>query len=65
MTRSYPMVLAAALAGLLLVRGDATALDQHLGIEELLVSEVEGQTIPAALAPEQTGDAVAFASEIY
>ena len=58
-------VLAAALAGLLLVRGDATALDQHLGIEELLVSEVEGQTIPAALAPEQTGEAVAFASEIY
>jgi len=56
--------LAAALAGLLLVRGaDAPAL-QPIDVEELLVSEVEGETIPILLAPEANG-AVAFASEIF
>ena len=56
--------LAAALAGLLLVRGaDAPAL-QPVGVEELLVSEVEGETIPTLLAPTTNG-AVAFASEIF
>ncbi len=56
--------LAAALAGLLLVRGaDASAL-QPVGVEELLVSEVEGETIPTLLAPATNGT-VAFAAEIF
>ena len=58
-------VLAAAVAGLLLVRGQVLPPAQPVGIEELLVSEVEGETIPAALAPQETGGAVAFASEIF
>ena len=56
--------LAAALAGLLLVRGADVPSPLPVGVEELLVSEVEGETIPAALAPETNG-AVAFASEIF
>ena len=56
--------LAAALAGLLLVRGaDAPPL-QPVGVQELLVSEVEGETIPTLLAPVTNGT-VAFASEIF
>ena len=57
-------VLAAALAGLLLVRAADVPSPQPVSVEELLVSEVEGETIPAALAPETNG-AVAFASEIF
>ena len=58
-------ILAATLAGLLLMRGQSVPPAQPVGIEELLVSEVEGQTIPAALAPQETGGAVAFAAEIF
>jgi hypothetical protein len=54
-------ILAAALAGLMLLRGESVST-QPLGVEEMLVAEVDGQTIPAALdAPS----AVAFASEIF
>ena len=56
--------LAAALAGLLLVRGADVPAPPPIGVEELLVSEVEGETIPVLLAPETNG-AVAFASEIF
>ncbi len=57
-------VLAAVLAGLLLVRGADDPPPPPVGVEELLVSEVEGETIPTLLAPETNG-AVAFASEIF
>ncbi len=56
--------LAAALAGLLLVRGADAPAPRPVGVEELLVNEVEGETIPTLLAPETNG-AVAFASEIF
>ena len=56
--------LAAALAGLLLVRGPDLPTPQSVGVEELLVSEVEGETIPTALAPATSGP-VAFASETF
>lgn len=56
--------LAAALAGLLLVRGPDLPTPQSVGVEELLVSEVEGEPIPTALAPATSG-AVAFASETF
>ncbi len=58
-------LLAAVLAGLLLSRNQSAVPVRPVGIEELLVSEVEGQTIPAALAPSETSDAVAFASEVF
>ncbi|MEE2845759.1 MAG: hypothetical protein VX956_04705 [Gemmatimonadota bacterium] len=56
--------LVAALAGLLLVRGAGAPALQLVGVEELLVSEVEGETIPTLLAPETNGT-VAFAAEIF
>ena len=56
--------LAAALAGLLLVRGAGPPTLQPVGVEELLVSEVEGETIPTLLAPATNGT-VAFAAEIF
>jgi hypothetical protein len=58
-------LLAAIVAGLLLTRDQSAVPVRPVGIEELLVSEVEGQTIPAALAPSETSDAVAFASEVF
>ncbi len=59
------VLLAAVVAGLLLTRDQSAVPVQPMGIEELLVSEVEGQIIPAALAPSETSDAVAFASEVF
>ena len=56
--------LAAALAGLMLVRGPGAPAPQPVGVEELIVSEVEGEAIPS-LVPPQTNSAVAFASEIF
>lgn len=56
--------LVAALAGLMLVRGAGAPDLQLVGVEELLVSEVEGETIPTLLAPETNG-MVAFAAEIF
>jgi len=58
-------LLAAVLAGLLLSRNQSAVPVRPVGIEELLVSGVEGQTIPVALAPSETSDAVAFASEVF
>ena len=58
-------VLAAALAGMLLMRAEATTNPQPMGLEELLVSEIPGETVPLLLAPDATEGAVRFASEIY
>ena len=52
--------LAAGLAALLLIRGPDAPAPQPVDVEELIVSEVEGETMP----PETNG-AVAFASEIF
>ncbi len=60
-----PTALATALvAGLLLVR--STALDAPLpvSVEELLVSEIEGETIPMMLEAAEA-EVVAFASEMF
>ncbi len=56
-------VLAAALAGMLLFRGHAAPVPAPMGVEEVLVAEVEGATIPVTLASLEPGSAVAFASE--
>ena len=48
--------------------GSGAVIDWYIvssGIEELLMSGVEGQTIPAALAPLEMNDAVVFASEVF
>jgi hypothetical protein len=36
-----------------------------MGLEELLVSEIPGETVPVLLAPEGTAGVVARASEIF
>ena len=57
-------VATALLAGLLLIRGGALSAPLPIGVEELLVSEIPGETIPMMLEAEESG-AVAFASEIF
>ena len=58
-------VLAAAVAGMLLVRsGEATA--PPMALEEFLVSEIPGERLPLLLAPESNEAAVVFAvTDVY
>ena len=56
-------VLAAALAGFLLLRSPAAPGPTPVGVEELLLAEVEGSTIPATLELSESASAVTFASE--
>ena len=58
-------VLAAALAGLLLLRGESLSAPQPIGVEELLVSEVGGETIPDILAREEASELVATFAENF
>ena len=58
-------LVTAIVAGLLLSRNQSVVPAEPLGIEELLTSGVEGQTIPALLAPSEMSDAVVFASEVF
>ncbi len=62
-----PTALAAAtIAGLALLRArPAPAAPQPLGIEELLVSEIDGPAIPWFLAPESPLNSRSFISEIF
>lgn len=58
-------LLAAAVAALSLVRGPvAPEAAHHVGVEELLVSELHDDPIPAALAP-QVGSAVSFVTDRF
>ena len=56
-------VLAAALAGLILFRGEPAPAPLSVGVEELLVAGVEGATIPVTLAADEAGSPVVFAAE--
>jgi hypothetical protein len=58
-------VLTAVVASILLVRSGAFAAPQPMGLEELLVSEIEGETIPVMIAPDLGAGAVSFASEDF
>lgn len=57
-------LLAAAVAGLALLRGPVMPESTPLGVEELLVSELTDDPIPAALAPE-VGNAVTFVADHF
>lgn len=57
-------VATALLAGLLVFRGSALSAPLPIGVEELLVSEIQGETIPMMLEAEESR-AVVFASEIF
>ena len=58
-------VLTAMLAGILLIRSGLLAQSRPIGVEEMLVSEIDGETLPAMLAPDPANDVVTFASESF
>jgi hypothetical protein len=55
-------LLAAVLAGVLLWR---SGMPVPMSVEELLVSEIEGETIPVLASPARTREAVLFAVEAF
>lgn len=58
-------VLAAALAGLMLVHAHVTPAAAPARVEELLVAGMESETIPATLSRAETGTQIAFATERF
>jgi len=60
-----PVAVATALAaGLLLVEWERSEAGLPISIEELLVTEIDGDPIPVMLQDEEAG-AVAFAAEVF
>lgn len=60
-----PTALATALlAGILLIRATAVSAPLPVSVEELLVSEIQGETIPVMVEADAVG-AVFFAAEIF
>jgi hypothetical protein len=57
-------VLAAAMAGMMLMRGGGVT-EHPIGVEELLVSDIPRETVPVLLSPDAATGVVAFASEIF
>ena len=57
-------VATALLAGLLLIRSSSLSAPLPIGVEELLVRDIQGETIPMMLEAEEA-EAVSFASEIF
>lgn len=55
-------LLAAVLAGIVLWRAGAPLV---VSVEELLVSEIEGETIPIMASPARSREAVTFALEAF
>jgi len=56
-------MLAAALAGLFLLRNHALEAPLPLGVEELLLTDVQGMSIPLTLS--SSGTSISFASEVF
>jgi hypothetical protein len=56
-------VLTAVIAGLVLMHGGLLAPPRPISVEELLVSEIDGEPLPVMLEPGRAPDAVTFASE--
>lgn len=59
--------LAAALAGLIAIRGPETPgpAPMAVGVEELLVAGIEGETIPVALQSDESAAVLAFAGDRF
>ncbi|MDA0329506.1 MAG: hypothetical protein O2958_10920 [Gemmatimonadetes bacterium] len=57
--------LAAALAAMMLLRGDIGPSTHLLGVEDLLLSDIPSETVPVLLSPDAAAGVVAFASEIF
>jgi hypothetical protein len=58
-------MLAAALAGVVLMRGETTEAPAPLGIEEMLTSELKGLTIPQISSPDAPGNPLLLVAEIF
>lgn len=58
-------LVAAALAGILLFRGGEAPAPPPMGIEELLVSGMEGSTFPAVLGTGGDAESVLFTLESF
>ena len=58
-------VLAAIMAGMMLMRAGAVPTQRPIGVEELLVSEIPNETVPVFLLQDEAAGIVAFASEIF
>lgn len=58
-------VLAAALAGVLIVKGQVGQAPPPVRLEELLSADLEHPTVPADLRLDEAGGAVAFAEESF
>jgi hypothetical protein len=54
-------LLAAALAGIIMIKGQSARALPPVRLEEILVADLEGPTIPVDLALTEPGSAVAFA----
>lgn len=58
-------LVAAAFAGLVLMKGAPTQGPATLGIEELLVSELQGFTIPQISSPDAPGNPITLTAEMF
>lgn len=58
-------VLAAAVAGMLLVRAAPAQDGQPIRLEELLVTEIRAETHPVLLVPDEFEGVILFASESF
>ena len=58
-------VLAAALAGMVLMRTHTVSVAAPARVEELLVAGMEGETIPTTLSRTEAETQVAFAAERF
>jgi len=58
-------MLAAALAGMLLMRGPRVPEPRALALEEQLVREIPGETVPVLLTADGSEGVVAFAADTF
>jgi hypothetical protein len=58
-------LLAAAMAGVMLMRTAEPPVETAIGLEELLVSELPAETVPVLLSADAAAGIVAFASDEY
>lgn len=57
--------LAAAVAGIMLLRAPSTEVAQVVSVEELLLLDVEGESIPATLEIDEQDGVATFAGESF
>ena len=58
-------MLAAALAGVVLMRGEVAESPAPMGIEEMLTSELQGLTISQISSPDAPGNPILLVAEMF